>query len=223
GYNTLGLLASVTVPGTPAESLYYDARGNDSVRVSPKGFRTFVNRDVIGRDTLLITPVDSLQAVRDTQLIRYDAMDRDTFSLTVGPPVPFTFVYPFGARNYTAPRESLFVRKLYDSNGNLVQLWRRAGPDINAIGWSETRFQYDAANRKVAEIAADTGTQVDSTFYDPAGNVVKQRDREGRTMSMTYDALNRLSTRIKASLSYPGYYWGPYYPPVSPGNYGLQT
>jgi RHS repeat-associated protein len=205
-YNPLGLISSITVPSVPSpERFYYDFLGNDSARVSPGGTTIVVLRDAIGRDTLQITPVDSLQAVKDTVRVAYDAMSRDTFSLSVGPPVSFTFPYTFGARSYSAPRESLYVRKVYDPNGNMVELWRRAGPDINAIGWSQTRFQYDGANRKVVEIAADTGLQVDSTYFDPADNVVTTRDREGRRVTLTYDALNRLSQRAKASVSYPGW------------------
>jgi len=223
GYNALALLQSIAVPSVPgAQYFYYDHLGNDSVSVTPRGFKTIVQRDVIGRDTLHITPVDSLQAVRDTLLIRYDAMNRDTFAVSVGPAKPDSFHYgvtdgglpPY--KIYTTPRESLYVRKVYDPNGNLTQLWRKAGPDFNAIGWGETRFQYDPANRKIVEIAADAGTKIDSTYYDPAGNVVAVRNREARRVTMTYDALSRLSQRIKEAA------WDSLWPsrPHDPTRYG---
>ncbi len=223
GYNAVGLLQSIAVPSVSGtQYFYYDHLGNDSVEVTPKGFKTVVLRDVIGRDTLHITPADSLQAVADTLLIKYDAMGRDTFSLTVGPAKPDTFHYGVTGgglpqyKVYSTPRESLYVRKVYDPNGNLTQMWRLAGPDVNNIGWGETQFQYDAANRKIVEIAADTGTKVDSTYYDPAGNVVAVRNREARRVTMTYDALNRLSQRIKGAA------WDSLWPSVNhdPARYG---
>jgi RHS repeat-associated protein len=56
-----------------------------------------------------------------------------------------------------------------------------------------TRFEYDRAGRKRAEIAADGAR--DSTYYDPAGNVETAVTRRGYRITMTYDALNRLRTR----------------------------
>lgn len=222
GYDSFGLLQSITVPSVfGAQYFYHDHLGNDSAQVTPKGFTTVLLRDGIGRDTLRLTPVDSLQAVKDTQLIVYDAMGRDTFSISIGPVTSYQFHYSVGTgglldKTYSTPEESLYVRKVYDPNGNLTQLWRKAGPDVNAIGWSENQFQYDAANRKVVEIPLDTVVKADSTFYDPAGNIVRVRNRESRNVTMAYDALNRLVQRIKGAA------WDSLWPSIhySSGNYG---
>jgi hypothetical protein len=66
-----------------------------------------------------------------------------------------------------------------------------------------TRFAYDAANRKIAEFAPDTtpadslDNPADSTWYDPAGNVIKTRNRLGESVTFQYDTLKAIERTKK--------------------------
>ncbi len=220
-YNTSGpasgLLSSLRTPSGGSSSFFYDALGNLDSTQTPKGFWSVAQKDAIGRDVLQVSPVDSSQTVKDTTRLYYDAFDRDTLSRSVGPRVTIHFYYTFNAvigRTFTAAAETVTVRKVYDPNGNLLQLWRKATPDINGIGWGETEFVYDRAGRKTIEITSDTGTTTaaDTTAYDPAGNAVAwhtRRSSSGQPVvdSTIYDPLNRVSKRITGVTRW--YKWEP--------------
>jgi len=199
-----GLLRSIqtpaeSLPGSPRDSVVYDALGNaDSVK-TPLGFWTALYRDSIGRDTLERHPTDSLQHNFAITRTVYDLMDRDTLSVTRAGPdtVPIAFSKP----GFTVPAESVLVRKHYNAEGALDTLSRTAAPDQNSVGWMRTKWAYDLANRRITEVAPDG--KVDSTYFDPAGNVVKAVTRRGHAITATYDALNRVLQRIIPSASYP--------------------
>ncbi len=75
GYSTLGLLASVQTPTAPrADSIYYNALGNDSVTVTPLGFRTTSYKDHIGRDSIVLSPTDAAQTIWQRTQVSYDAL-----------------------------------------------------------------------------------------------------------------------------------------------------
>ncbi len=132
--------------------------------------------------------------------VRYDIKDWDTVSVDSGPSAtaPAFGVAPFCV---TVPAQTVTVRKHYDPQGNVDTLARRTDPDTNHVGWIATKWRYDVADRKVAEVAPDGW--VDSTAYDPAGNAVAVVTRRGHVIPMTYDALNRLTRRIVPSSVYP--------------------
>jgi YD repeat-containing protein len=108
-----------------------------------------------------------------------------------------------------APAQTLWARSEYDANGNVTAVERWSEPDLSttSIGTIRTAWRYDAAGRKVAEIAPGSGTFTDtwtervcegitldncvdvphdstytieykdSTLYDPAGNPVEVHTR----------------------------------------------
>lgn len=186
--NALGLLSSTVLPGTPPDSIEYSAMGNVSVVRTPKGFDTRFTADAIGRDTMLQARIDTLSAIYQTTVTKFDVLDRDTLQKLIGPQV--------GA----APAETVFVRKYFNATGQVDSLLRWSRVDIASIGTIKTKWTYDRAGRPLLEIASD-GHQ-EATSYDPAGNVVTDSTRRGHILTMSYDALNRLSTRALPAVSY---------------------
>jgi len=199
--NAQKLLSSTVLPQTPADSIVYDGQWNLAATRTPKGFWTSYYKDALGRDTLVVTPIDSTDklrgaaadsTIRQRQRVVYTVMDRDSIAQTIA---------PNRAQTITAV-------KAYDSTGNLLSLSRASTPDTNGIGTVATRWRYDRANRRVAEVAPDG--MVDSSSYDPAGNPVELVTRRkdpttGARLSITmrYNALNRLIERALPPVSYP--------------------
>jgi RHS repeat-associated protein len=60
---------------------------------------------------------------------------------------------------------------------------------------------YDQGERLVADTAADGN--VEKRFYDEASNLTKLITRRGDTLTMTYDAMNRLKSRTVPARLYP--------------------
>ena len=197
--NGLGLLSSTLLPQTPADSIEYDALGNLAATRTPRGFWTSHYRDALGRDTLVVTPIGSTDTSRggaldSTARLRertvYDRMDRDTLAETIA----------------QARIQTIQVKKTYDQEGNLLSLSRASLPDASAIGKIVTRWRYDGAGRRVAEVAPDDtpgAPRVDSTVYDPAGNALKAITRRADTLYLSYDPLNRLTKRVTTPVRYP--------------------
>jgi RHS repeat-associated protein len=219
-----GLLQSVTTPaagGNPAatQTLFYDARGNLRATRSPLGFYTLAYSDAIGRDTLSITPIDTISA-RDSTALRsagarqrsvYDVWGRVTLAQSIGPAVDSIARAADTGSGFTLslPAETVTVRNTYDRD-LLASVERWSSPDRNGIGIVTTRWRYDAAGRKVAEIApgSSPGAEMkDSTTYDAAGNVVATRSRRGYTITLQYDALGRMTRRVIPAVSYPATQW----------------
>ena len=213
-YNAQQLLASTILPQTPGDSIVYDAQGNLAAMRTPKGFWTSYYKDAFGRDTLVVTPIDSADksrggpediTIRQRQRVVYTVMGQDSIVESKGP-------------NDT---ERVQVDKRYDEEGHLVSLARQSHPDYGNIGVITTRWRYDRAGRRVAEVAPDTtwatdsDNPVDSTRYDPAGNVVKVVSRRTNptggarlAITMSYDTLNRLRTRALDGVTYKSRFTG---------------
>lgn len=207
--NSQGLLSSVVQQGVVVDSAIYDAQWNLAATRAANGYWTSHYKDALGRDTLVVTPIDSADRARggieDSTARRrdrftYDVMDRDQVNQAIGP--------------YAT--EKILVSKSYDASGNLRSLDRSSSPDRGRIGTSTTRWRYDRANRRVAEVPPDTSMfapdtiSADSTDYDPAGNVVatisRRTDPTSGTrlaITFTYDALNRMRTRVLPQVAYP--------------------
>src|SRR5262249_26368634 len=101
-------------------------------------------------------------------------------------------------------------RKTFDLEGNLLTLTRAGKPDSAGIGALTTTWRYDLAGRRLVEVAPD-GINKDSTVYDAASNASVQVTRRLDQITMGYDALNRLVSRITPSKSFAstsnGYGW----------------
>jgi len=198
--NTFKLLSATVLPLTPADSIDYDVLGNVAAIRTPLVYWTSFYKDSLGRDTLVVTPNDSIDhsrgpssdaTIRTRNRTIYTVMDRDSITESIAP-------------NAT---QLVRVEKSYDKEGNLLLLTRRSIPDSASIGAITTQWRYDRANRAVAEIAHDG--QVDSTDYDPAGNAVaivsrRKNPTSGAHLTITsrYDTLNRLVMRILPDVPY---------------------
>lgn len=242
-YNSLGQLRAIKPPLSPADSLTYDTTGlgNLSRAVhaigspsNPKYVATAYHLDSLGRASTEISPIDTLGAYADTTASTYDAFDRATLVTHRGPKLYYPRRWPPFPNTDSTMAEALIVRNTYDAEGNLTAVARIADPDINAIDTIKTEWRYDAANRRILEIAPDntpTHHVVDSTVYDAAGNITQQftrrlmADAPGQALVQTYDALNRLVRRdipavAYAQETYGAWPWGfPLYHPF--GGSGL--
>jgi RHS repeat-associated protein len=100
----------------------------------------------------------------------------------------------------STPAQQLVVVNYYNPAGLLDSLHRSSSPDTNGIGTIKTQWRYDAAMRRVEEIAPDSA--IEQMRYDAAGNVIARTTRRGHVITMTYDALNRLTSREVPTVLY---------------------
>ncbi|HET8655017.1 MAG TPA: PKD domain-containing protein [Longimicrobiaceae bacterium] len=189
------LVNSITTPSErelgsdPWSYTYDDVNGNLLTETSPLGAVTTHKPDAIGRDTAVYTPIDTLRTKHTW--IQYDIMDRDSIITTYG----------------DSSEGNLVVRKNYDANGRLTAVGRKSVPNLANIGEVVDSTKYDALGRPFLKIASDE--KADSTVYDLAGNPVTVFTRrydpstgERVSITMKYDALNRLQERVVPDLTY---------------------
>ena len=179
-----GLLRAVEAPGALRDSVVYDADtalGNLSATRAPSGAWTYFTNDAVGRPTAVRKPIDIAGTLFESDTIAYDAADRVTRLVNFGPAVD------------TFPARKVVVQTSYNAEGQVDSLKRWSDPDATQIGVIKTSWFYDDIGRVVAEVAPDG--EVDSTYYDPAGNVVTQRNRRRHSLTMVYDELGRLRKR----------------------------
>lgn len=214
GYSSAGSspakrLTSIRLPGAvKGDSLHYDSvRGNLDTTWTPIGFRTIHLMDALGRDTLVITPIDSAQTKLQRQRFVYNLADRVTDTWTIGPAMPnkldtLTSFKPdttgkFGTDTTQVSPETLFVSNTYDAEGNLTQVLSH--PDRWPLPLPVTdKRRYNGANLPTY---VNLGSGPHGFTYDPAGNVTIASYNYG-TVTSTYDALNRILTRAVPSVSY---------------------
>jgi RHS repeat-associated protein len=194
--NSQHLLASITYPADPAnvrarDTLLYDALGNaaeqrTAVGTTSQGITQYAS-DSIGRLREVRVSIDTTGA-QQVDSTSYDIMGRVILTKGFGPAVS------------GAPAMTLFARTDYDEEGNVRRVRRWGSPDPTAIDTITSRMGYDLADRAVADTAPDLAVEVRA--YDRAGNVTAVTTRRGHTLSMEYDALNRLAARVVPSVTY---------------------
>ncbi|WP_420129146.1 hypothetical protein, partial [Longimicrobium sp.] len=213
-YNANGQVIAVRSPhaSTGAENgggtmqMAYDTRGNLKRTVSALGFVTLMYRDALGRVVESISPVHAgsssdSASVANTglrQTVAYDIMDRDTLSMTIGRAMTLNRVSGI-ASLHTTSADTLRVRTTYDDGGLPTEVERWARPDTAHVGVISTSYTYDAAGRKTLE---DDGTGLETYVYNAAGQVVAHNTRRSHQITMTYDALGRVTRRVTPSVSY---------------------
>jgi hypothetical protein len=186
GYNSYGLVTSVTQPLSPAATITYDGTlGNDSTAATPIGFTDSTFRDAIGRDTLDVSPNDSAQTQFMIVHKQYDAMDRviNTISSAQQPAA-----------------ESSYVHNHYTPDGLVDSVERWSGPDLASIGHIRTGTQYDAAARAIIHIAQDG--LADTAYLNAAGGDTAFHTRRGYVMRSTFDAMDRMVLKISPPVVY---------------------
>lgn len=222
GYSsTTRLLTSVRLPGaTQADSFHYDAvRGNLDLSKTPIGFQATHLTDALGRDTLIVMPVDSAQTIRDTQRIYYNLADRVVQSRTQGPAMPYTFTAPgLVPDTTTVNAETLFVVNTYDAEGGLTGVTSYSRPDRacykgpEGCTYNGDLFDSRTYNGAGLLLTLRLGSGPTSFTYDAAGNPVRQRYLGGNEVTEVYDALNRPVQRIVPALDYSYLIWPGIYP-----------
>ncbi|HEV8498612.1 MAG TPA: RHS repeat-associated core domain-containing protein, partial [Gemmatimonadaceae bacterium] len=182
------LVASITTTqsATPTR-LDYDGVGNLWHTTTPKGFVTTFSRDATGRDSLIKSPIDSLQTQFRTQIHLYDVNDRLTSSTD--------------SALAGSVAQALRIVNEYDDDGHLKTVSRNTTPDTAHVGTIITDYTYDAAGRKATEHdRVDPENWVARWHYDQAGNVFQIDNKDSRIVTMRYDTLNHLSHRTIARI-----------------------
>jgi RHS repeat-associated protein len=177
------LITSITTTQSPTPTrLDYDALGNLWHATTPKGFVTTTLRDVIGRDSIVTSPIDSSRTLFRTQSYLYDGADRLKSSVD-------------SALSGSIAQASR-VSNDYDPEDQLLTVSRSTTPDTAHVGTLIIDYSYDPAGRRLTEHdrAAPDG-QVARWHYDHAGNVIEADTKALRIVSMRYDPLGRLSHR----------------------------
>jgi RHS repeat-associated protein len=202
-YNGSGFLTTITPPAGGATSLDYNSLGNVSETTSPKGYKSYVFQNAIGQDTMTASPSDTTKAGIESDVVTYGTRVRNVYdivgqltqSTTHGPGVTTGL-------STSVPADSLRIEYQYDAEGNDTASTRRFWP--TGMGGSGfilvSRSSYDGAGRKVTEDSPGASTK---TFgYDPAGNVTSIGTGRGHTLTMAYDAVNRLTRRVVPQVTY---------------------
>ena len=192
--NSYALPSSILVPDVGRDSIVYDQHGNPATTLTPSHFPTFYIADAIGRDTLRLFPIDSTHQTRER--ITYDSADRVKTSTTFGPQMQKTPTYWYNP----SPADSVIVTNQYDAEGGVLQVSRTRGVLYPGYAPISTYYQYDSADRKISEQSFGTAEKY---VYDPAGNVVRLITARNDSITMSYDATNRLAQRVVPRVSYP--------------------
>ncbi len=172
---------------------YETAYGNPSAITSALQVTTTMHTDALGRVDSVTTPIDATHA--RTDVTTYDLLDRVTRTASRGPAT--SYVVATNGATVSVPAQTMTVINAYDKNGALTSVTRVGSPDSTSLA---STWTYDAASRVRTETRPGGG--VDSTSYDPAGNVTRVRTRRNYAIVSAYDALNRLTSRVVPAVHY---------------------
>jgi RHS repeat-associated protein len=178
-------VSNMIPPNSGAHSYDYDTHGNLSSYLSGLDMQTSWTNNGIGLTTQIQTPTGDccqpLWAPHQIQTVSYSVRNEET------------------SRTMSLAGESITVGRTYDEEGNLLTTTRTFLPNQAAIGSLTTTWQYDRANRPTRQTEPD-GT-ADRRGFDAAGNLESDTSRRNIVISMTYDALNRMSTQSLPAVS----------------------
>ncbi len=195
-----GLLASVTSPVNGAnfrrstDTYEYDTYGNLSATQSAGGKRVeYRNDNFYGRVAATKTRIATSPSARwITDTVAYDYLGRLVSTLTSA------------AAEGPTPDQYLVASTEYVGASTVPRVVRRyANTTVNTIGVLRDSFTYDAIGRVREKFAQGASRTVpEKLMYDAAGNVIQRITPTGDTVTMTYDALHRLSVRTATSVTY---------------------
>jgi RHS repeat-associated protein len=190
------------------EKVTYDARGNLRTTVSPLGFLTFVERDALGRDSVVYTPIADDNTARSEALLKqygahqtiaYDTLGRVRETVSYGPAIVHQPAQS-GFGPGTTGVDSLRVITTYDAEGSPLSVTRIARSNPAGLADQVTTYSYDAAGRRTDEWNGQIHT---TTTYDLAGNPVSVLSPRNGNVTSTYDAAGRVTRRAVPMAVYP--------------------
>ena len=204
-----GMLRTVTTPDVGTDSVWYDTTrtANLSKTKSPRGAVSLALMDAIGRDTLSATAIDENDKADTAAILGVGTAARGQRTRTgynASGLVAVTTTYgPSRSVSYgTVPDDSVRVEHYYDREGNdtlTIRRYRRnAGQTADYLS---TLTTYDGAGR-VTSYRSPSMNATESFGYDPAGNRITHYTARGKTVTMTYDAVNRLVRRVVPQVDY---------------------
>ncbi|HET7229748.1 MAG TPA: hypothetical protein VFJ16_07095, partial [Longimicrobium sp.] len=213
GYNALGQVRSVTTAraegaGESPETVEYDpATGNLASTTTPLGVHAVTHADRIGRDTLVVSPTDSLRTGGGSVGQLLYAYSRTTYDLasrvretTSWGDAQHYFTNMDGGWHDTRA-DTLHTRNRYDAAGRLYRVERWSAPDAAGVGVLATTYELDGFGRTTAEVApVPSGrSALDFTeryFYDAAGrDTLMVTRRLQAPIRMRYDVMGNLLSR----------------------------
>lgn len=202
-----GLVATLKTPLSPVERLYYDARGNLNKTQSPKGFVALSLADAIGRDTLVVTPINPSQAMDSASVrahggwtrLSYDVMNQVRREVTFGPAVTVP-TSPGSSASGAIPADSVVVEHVHDAEGNKLTTKRQfARPGTTAIELHQDSWEYDRGGRVTRHLSPVAETRF---AHDLAGNATTTTTGRGHLITTRHDALGRVLERIVPEVTY---------------------
>jgi RHS repeat-associated protein len=186
-FSATGLLQSITPPSPSDTTKYeYDGWGNASATVNPRGMRSSVAHDAIGRDSVVMTPIDSLasSSVKRIRTYQYDPMSRVLVGVDSAP-------LASGSSNWQSTR----VITAYDVEGQPLSVTRRVAPDSADLQDIVTVATYDAAGRLTSQVDPNKTGSATIWRYAPSGRAVMIVRPTG-TDSVEFDLLGRPVHRL---------------------------
>jgi RHS repeat-associated protein len=197
-----GLLKSVTVPGrsatepaTAATTYDYDAAANLRLVAGARS-EQHLGHDAIGRVVADSTKIDSIPGTPgywQVKTIDFDLADRAIRT------------YESGTATALLSANANETFTMYNREGGIDSVRLHSAGTNNSGIYVRRRFTYDGIGRVLTEGVEQDGHAgiwlYDESRYDEAGNVKTRIARTGAVTTMTYDALNRVSTRAMPSLS----------------------
>ena len=210
---------------TAATTFGYDGLRNTTSITSPSGRISSTVRNALGQVYKTVTPIDATHS--DSTVTWYDVSSQDTLSAHYGPAL--TAANSGLLMSTAMPAQVTWVKKWFGAEGVVDSIARWSAPDTAHIGTLTTRYRYDHAGRKIAEVAPDGNSE--EYVLDPAGNVdtlfkrshVFTTPGQHSIIAMSYDVLNRLTSRSHGigwatPLTFSGFTGSfPYYDPSGSG------
>jgi RHS repeat-associated protein len=211
-YNGLGQLIQSQTAGANVDNLtqdilvdiWYDGYGNvvrESVPYSVtansilNGNRSLTisasqtTYDILGRRRIITAPDNSTQVFTYTTSSTDYPILGETQQKDARGNISRTFMDVWGRTQLVIPPTGPTVDYEYDQLDQLTTVSR---------GGANTTLSYDNAGRKIGMSDPDMG--IWSYAYDALGNLVSQTDARACTMTLTYDVLNRVTSKFSVGV-----------------------
>lgn len=183
----------------PRRQTVYDAVGRMIAMIDENGQRTDYEYDAADRRIRVISPavVDgaSGEVKRPSTQFEYDSAGRQTAVIDPNGNRTQFERDPVGHITHTTFADGTSTGQQFDATGRLAAVEDQAG--------QTTRYVHDAVGRLIeVQLPAPVTGQaplVTRYTYDEAGNRMTDSDALGHTTTLTYDELNRITTRQRPS------------------------